>query len=47
MAGIFGVGEGKTLSAETRLTGWGSRVSIKAPPASKVTTKLEDRDGLP
>ncbi|MGW0589093.1 hypothetical protein [Streptosporangium sp. NPDC002607] len=31
----------------TRFTGWGSRVSIKAPPANKVTTKLEDKDGLP
>ncbi|WP_326645123.1 hypothetical protein OG884_12210 [Streptosporangium sp. NBC_01755] len=39
--------EGKTISAETRFTGWGSRVSIKPPPANKVTTKLEDRDGLP
>ncbi|MEV4381209.1 hypothetical protein [Streptosporangium sp. NPDC049644] len=39
--------EGKTLSAETRFTGWGSRVSIKAPPANKVTTRLEDKDGLP
>ncbi|MFF5108829.1 hypothetical protein [Streptosporangium sp. NPDC000509] len=38
--------EGKTISVETRFTGWGSRVSIKAPPANKVTTKLEDRDGL-
>ncbi|MGJ6966774.1 hypothetical protein ACSDR0_33155 [Streptosporangium sp. G11] len=38
--------EGKTISVETRFTGWGARVSIKAPPANKVTTKLEDRDGL-
>ncbi|MEV4250194.1 hypothetical protein AB0J63_43170 [Streptosporangium canum] len=38
--------EGKAISAETRFTGWGTRVSIKAPPASKVTTKLEDREGL-
>ncbi|MFF5207224.1 hypothetical protein [Streptosporangium sp. NPDC000396] len=34
--------EGKTISIETRFTGWGAKVSIKAPPAGKVTTKLED-----
>lgn len=34
--------EGKTLTVDTRFTGWGTRVSIKAPPANKVTTKLED-----
>ncbi|WP_329083662.1 hypothetical protein [Streptosporangium sp. NBC_01469] len=38
--------EGKTISVETRFTGWGAKVSIKAPPANKVTTKLEDRDGV-
>ncbi|MGV9596417.1 hypothetical protein ACWDR1_07115 [Streptosporangium sandarakinum] len=38
--------ESRTISVETRYTGWGSRVSIKAPPASKVTTKLEDHDGI-
>ncbi|MCT9932506.1 hypothetical protein N5079_20095 [Planotetraspora sp. A-T 1434] len=37
--------EGKTVSVETRFTGWGSKVSIKAPPASKVTTKLQSDDG--
>ncbi|MEU0478342.1 hypothetical protein ABZ260_04040 [Streptosporangium sp. NPDC006013] len=38
--------EGNTISVETRFTGWGGRVSIKASPANKVTTKLEDRDGV-
>ncbi|MEV7011509.1 hypothetical protein [Streptosporangium sp. NPDC051022] len=33
---------GKTLTVDTRFTGWGTKVSIKAPPANKVTTKLED-----
>ncbi|WP_030918294.1 hypothetical protein [Streptosporangium amethystogenes] len=49
VAGIFdsASAEEETISAETRYTGWGSRVSIKAPPANKVTTKLEDKDGLP
>ncbi|SEF79222.1 hypothetical protein SAMN05444920_101673 [Nonomuraea solani] len=26
---------------ETRYTGWGAKVSIKTPPASAVTTKLD------
>ncbi|MER5622778.1 hypothetical protein ABT061_17235 [Streptosporangium sp. NPDC002544] len=30
------VGEDRQLSVETRYTGWGSRVTVKAPPASKV-----------
>jgi hypothetical protein len=34
--------EGKTITVDTRFTSWGTKVSIKAPPASKVTTKLED-----
>ncbi|MEV0974605.1 hypothetical protein [Microtetraspora glauca] len=34
--------EGKTISVETRFTDWGGKVSIKAPPASKVTAKLDD-----
>ncbi|GAA3422510.1 hypothetical protein GCM10018952_74550 [Streptosporangium vulgare] len=38
--------EGNTISVETRFTGWGGKVSLKAPPANKVTTKPEDRDGL-
>ncbi|WP_326635042.1 hypothetical protein OG884_19980 [Streptosporangium sp. NBC_01755] len=28
--------EDRQLSVETRYTGWGSRVTVKAPPASKV-----------
>ncbi|MEU8205892.1 hypothetical protein [Streptosporangium sp. NPDC049046] len=36
--------EGNTISVETRFTGWGGKVSIKAPPVNKVTTKLEGRD---
>ncbi|AWS47056.1 hypothetical protein [Streptosporangium sp. 'caverna'] len=31
---------------ETRFTGWGAKVAIKAPPADEVTTKLEG-DGPP
>ncbi|MGN9846572.1 hypothetical protein ACTMTI_51565 [Nonomuraea sp. H19] len=34
--------EGKTFAVETRFTGWGGKVSIKAPDAGKVTTKLEE-----
>lgn len=30
------VGEDRQLSVETRYTGWGSKVTVKAPPASKV-----------
>ncbi|GAA3420179.1 hypothetical protein [Streptosporangium vulgare] len=30
------VGEDRRLSVETRYTGWGSRVTVKAPPAGKV-----------
>ncbi|MEV7010424.1 hypothetical protein [Streptosporangium sp. NPDC051022] len=30
------VGEDRQLSVETDYTGWGSRVTVKAPPASKV-----------
>ncbi|WP_326635067.1 hypothetical protein OG884_20060 [Streptosporangium sp. NBC_01755] len=30
------VAEDRQLSVETRYTGWGSRVTVKAPPASKV-----------
>ncbi|MBB5961555.1 hypothetical protein [Planomonospora venezuelensis] len=29
------VGEDRKISVETRYTGWGSRVTVKAPPASK------------
>ncbi|AWS47071.1 hypothetical protein [Streptosporangium sp. 'caverna'] len=44
VTGIFdGPGwEGKTITVDTRFTGWGTKVSIKAPPASKVTAKLKD-----
>lgn len=42
--GVFdsGTWEGKTFAVETRFTGWGGKVSIKAPDAKKVTTKLEE-----
>ncbi|MEU4829593.1 hypothetical protein [Streptosporangium sp. NPDC023615] len=44
MTGIFDSEgwEGRTITVDTRFTGWGTKVSIKAPPASKVTTKLEE-----
>ncbi|GAB1823400.1 hypothetical protein [Herbidospora sp. RD11066] len=32
--------EGKTISVETRYTSWGTKISIKAPAANQVTTKL-------
>ncbi|MFG1947370.1 hypothetical protein [Nonomuraea sp. NPDC048826] len=34
--------EEKTIETETRYTGWGTKVSIKPPPRSQVTSKLED-----
>ncbi|MFI9554201.1 hypothetical protein [Nonomuraea endophytica] len=35
--------EGKeTLSVDTRYTGWGSKVTITAPPADDVTTEFKD-----
>ncbi|MCA2224364.1 hypothetical protein [Nonomuraea aurantiaca] len=34
--------EDKAVTIETRYTGWGAKVSIKSPPASKITTKLND-----
>ncbi|MEV4841582.1 hypothetical protein AB0K05_44275 [Nonomuraea sp. NPDC049486] len=34
--------EEKTVVTETRYTGWGAKVSIKQPPKSQVTSKLED-----
>ncbi|MEV0350378.1 hypothetical protein AB0H88_31745 [Nonomuraea sp. NPDC050680] len=34
--------EDKAVTTETRYTGWGTKVSIKSPPASKITTKLND-----
>ncbi|MGI5268303.1 hypothetical protein ACQEUU_04055 [Nonomuraea sp. CA-218870] len=34
--------EEKTIVTETRYTGWGTKVSIKPPPRSQVTSKLED-----
>ncbi|MGI5272396.1 hypothetical protein ACQEUU_24795 [Nonomuraea sp. CA-218870] len=34
--------EGKTITIDSRFTGWGAKVSIKAPPADKVTTSAED-----
>ncbi|MEU0572227.1 hypothetical protein ABZ297_43445 [Nonomuraea sp. NPDC005983] len=42
--GVFNVEEleGKTLSIDSRFTGWGRKVSIKAPAPDKVTSKLED-----
>ncbi|AWS40834.1 hypothetical protein [Streptosporangium sp. 'caverna'] len=35
------VAEDRQVSVETRYTGWGSRVTVKAPPASKVTNMGE------
>ena len=35
------VAEDRQVSVETRYTGWGSRVTVKAPPASKVATMGE------
>ncbi|MEV7007738.1 hypothetical protein [Streptosporangium sp. NPDC051022] len=32
--------EGKTVGVETRFSGWGGKVTVKAPPASAVSTKL-------
>ncbi|GAA3116696.1 hypothetical protein [Streptosporangium carneum] len=34
--------EGRTINVETRFAGWGGRVTVKAPPASKVSTTLRD-----
>ncbi|MDA0635595.1 hypothetical protein OUY22_19420 [Nonomuraea sp. MCN248] len=34
--------EGKTITIDSRFTGWGAKVSIKAPAADKVTTSAED-----
>ncbi|WP_440107554.1 hypothetical protein [Streptosporangium sp. H16] len=37
--------EGRRLSVETHYTGWGSRVNIKAPPASEVVVIKQARLG--
>ncbi|MEU4232435.1 hypothetical protein AB0F17_49755 [Nonomuraea sp. NPDC026600] len=34
--------EGKAVTTDTRYTGWGTKVSIKSPPANQVTTELKD-----
>ncbi|WP_344862901.1 hypothetical protein [Planomonospora alba] len=34
--------EGKTITIDSRFTGWGTRVSVKAPPSEKVTTDTGD-----
>ncbi|NUW38349.1 hypothetical protein HTZ77_44175 [Nonomuraea sp. SMC257] len=34
--------DGKTMTIETRFTGWGRKVSIKAPDPDTVTTKISD-----
>ncbi|WP_219462526.1 hypothetical protein [Nonomuraea rhizosphaerae] len=34
-----------TISVDTRFTGWGTRVSIAAPPADQVTSELKDSEG--
>lgn len=39
--------KGLTLSIDTRFTGWGSKVSIKAPNTDEVTTNLEDGQKIP
>lgn len=39
--GLIPTWEGITLKIDTRLTGWGTKVSIKAPPAAQVSTKQD------
>ncbi|GGO74197.1 hypothetical protein [Nonomuraea cavernae] len=39
--------KGLILSVDTRFTGWGSKVSIKAPNTDEVTTNLEDGQKIP
>jgi hypothetical protein len=34
--------EGKTIVIDSRFTGWGAKVSIKAPDPGKVTTDIGD-----
>ncbi|MFG1948537.1 hypothetical protein [Nonomuraea sp. NPDC048826] len=33
--------EGKTITIDSRFTGWGAKVSIKAPPSDQVTTGMD------
>ncbi|TDD06429.1 hypothetical protein E1292_15075 [Nonomuraea deserti] len=39
---VNGTGDEGTVSVDTRYTGWGKAVSIKAPPAKDVATTFED-----
>ncbi|MFE3449732.1 hypothetical protein ACFXJ8_12435 [Nonomuraea sp. NPDC059194] len=36
---------GLTMRVDTRFTGWGAKVSVKAPPSGRVTAKLDTSDG--
>lgn len=42
-ADALGAEKGMTLSVETRYTGWGSKVTVKAPPADQIA-QLDDLD---
>ncbi|MEU4829761.1 hypothetical protein [Streptosporangium sp. NPDC023615] len=42
----LGAAGGPTLTVETRYTGWGSRVSVKAPPADQVAKPGELEEGV-
>ncbi|MEU8247075.1 hypothetical protein [Nonomuraea sp. NPDC048916] len=39
--------KGASFSVDTRFTGWGSKVSIKAPSADEVSTNLDEGEKLP
>ncbi|NBE92783.1 hypothetical protein FE391_15920 [Nonomuraea sp. KC401] len=45
---VHGLGDKGSVSVDTRYTGWGKAVSIKAPPAKDVATSFEDSgDDIP
>ncbi|MER6825944.1 hypothetical protein ABT352_08140 [Streptosporangium sp. NPDC000563] len=45
-AGALGAPGGTTLSVETRYTGWGSKVTVKAPPADQVAQPGDLDEGV-
>ncbi|MEV0751116.1 hypothetical protein [Streptosporangium sp. NPDC050280] len=45
-AGALGAQGGMTLSVETRYTGWGSKVTVKAPPADQIALPGDLDEGV-
>ncbi|MFI6320678.1 hypothetical protein ACIBG8_24290 [Nonomuraea sp. NPDC050556] len=44
-AKAFGAESNESFSIDTRFTGWGAPITITAPPADDVTTKLDTENG--